>query len=147
MIAGQAVDIAIFPVDHPASLALGSQPLKEETSFNFSGGVVVTPANNLTMTADYFHIEIDDRVLLGATFDDAASIGILTGAGFTNLGGLQYFTNGLDTRTQGVDVTANLRVPTGCVRNTRSQRVSQLHQERDHPGRPVTPGPAGCGLH
>jgi iron complex outermembrane recepter protein len=115
VIAGQAVDIAIFPVDHPASLALGSRPLKEETSINFSGGVAVTPVNNLTLTADYFHIEIDDRVLLGATFDDDVTIGILTAAGFTGLGGLQYFTNGLDTRTQGVDVTANLRLPTGSA--------------------------------
>jgi iron complex outermembrane recepter protein len=114
VIAGQAVDIAISPVDHPASLALGSRSLKEETSFNFSGGLAVTPANNLTITADYFHIRIDDRVLLGATFDDSVSIDILTTAGFSNLGGLQYFTNGLDTRTQGIDVTANLRVPTGA---------------------------------
>jgi iron complex outermembrane receptor protein len=113
VIAGQAVDIAIFPVDHPASLALGSLPLKDETSVNFSGGLVVTPVNNLTLSADYFHIEIDDRVLLGATFDDSVSIDILTTAGFAELGGLQYFTNGLDTRTQGVDVTANLRLPTG----------------------------------
>lgn len=112
VIAGQAVDIAIFPVDHPASLALGSRPLKEETSFNLSGGLAVTPVNNLTITADYFHVQIDDRVLLGATFDDDASLALLTAAGFTDLGGLQYFTNGLDTRTQGVDVTANLRLPT-----------------------------------
>jgi len=113
VIAGQAVDIAIFPVDNPASLALGSRPLKEETSFNFSGGVALTPVNNLTITADYFHIQIDDRVLLGATFDDSVSLALLSAAGYPELGGLQYFTNGLDTRTQGVDVTANLRVPTG----------------------------------
>ncbi|MGH7535759.1 MAG: TonB-dependent receptor plug domain-containing protein, partial [Gemmatimonadales bacterium] len=116
VIAGQAVDIAIFPVDHPASLALGSRPLKEETSVNFSGGLAVTPASNLTITADYFHIRINDRILLGATFDDAATLQILADAGFTNLGGLQYFTNGLDPRTQGVDVAGALRVPAGANR-------------------------------
>jgi iron complex outermembrane recepter protein len=114
VIAGQAVDIGIFPVDHPASLALGSKPLKEETSFNFSGGVAVTPMDNLTFTADYFHIKINDRILLGATFDDAATLQILANAGFGTIGGLQYFTNGLDTRTQGIDVTGNLRVPAGA---------------------------------
>jgi iron complex outermembrane recepter protein len=113
VIAGQAVDIGILPVDHPASLALGSKPLKEETSFNFSGGLAVTPANNLTFTADYFHIKINDRILLGATFDDDVSLQLLTDAGFGSLGGLQYFTNGLDTRTQGVDINGNLRVPAG----------------------------------
>jgi iron complex outermembrane recepter protein len=113
VIAGQAVDIGILPVDHPASLALGSKPLKEETSFNFSGGVAVTPVENLTITADYFHIKINDRILLGATFDDDVSLQLLTDAGFGSLGGLQYFTNGLDTRTQGIDVTGTYRVMTG----------------------------------
>jgi iron complex outermembrane recepter protein len=113
VIAGQAVDIGIFPVNHPAALALGSQPLKEETSFNFSGGLAVTPVENLTLTADYFHIRIDDRILLGATFDDTASKVILANAGFSNIQGVQYFTNGLDTKTQGIDVTANLRVAAG----------------------------------
>jgi len=30
----------------------------------------VSPRNNLTITADYFNIKINDRILLGATFDD-----------------------------------------------------------------------------
>jgi iron complex outermembrane receptor protein len=112
VIAGQAVDIGILPVGHPASLALGSKPLKEETSINFSGGLAVTPVENLTITADYFYIKINDRILLGATFDDSVSLALLSNAGFGSLGGLQYFTNGLDTRTQGVDVIADYRVAT-----------------------------------
>jgi iron complex outermembrane recepter protein len=113
VIAGEFIDFGLYPADHPASLALGSRPLQEETSFNFSGGLAVSPTNNLTVTADYFHIQIDDRILLGATFDDPASVQILANAGFSNIQGVQYFTNGLDTRTQGVDLTANLRVPAG----------------------------------
>ncbi|MBA3895064.1 MAG: TonB-dependent receptor [Gemmatimonadales bacterium] len=107
------VEVGNFPVEHPASLALGAEPLRDETSFNFSGGLAVTPTENLTLTADYFHIEINDRILLGATFDDEATLGILAANGFGSIGGVQYFTNGLDTRTQGVDFTANLRVPAG----------------------------------
>ena len=113
VIAGQFIDVGVFPVDHPAALALGSRPLEEETAFNFSGGVAVTPVNNLTFTADYFHIQINNQIILGATFDDLATLGILSAAGFGTVQGVQYFTNGLDTRAQGVDVTGNLRVPTG----------------------------------
>ncbi len=113
VIAGEFIDFGIFPADHPASLALGAVPLKDETSVNFSGGLAVTPQDNLTITADYFRIDIDDRVLLGATFDDDATLAILSAAGFSTIAGVQYFTNGLDTRTQGVDVTANLRLPAG----------------------------------
>jgi iron complex outermembrane receptor protein len=113
VIAGEFIEVGIFPADDPAAIALGSKPLQEETSFNFSGGLAVTPIPNLTLTADYFNIKINDRILLGATFDDDATLALLAGAGVTGIGGVQYFTNGLDTRTQGVDLTGNLRVPTG----------------------------------
>jgi iron complex outermembrane receptor protein len=113
VIAGEFIDVGVFPVDHPAALALGSRPLEEETAFNFSGGVAVTPVNNLTFTADYFYIKIKNQILLGATFDDDATLAILSAAGFGTIQGVQYFTNGLDTRTQGLDLTGNLRVPAG----------------------------------
>jgi iron complex outermembrane recepter protein len=112
VIEGEFIDVGVLPVDHPAALALGSRPLEEETAFNFSGGVAVTPANNLTFTADYFHIRINNQILLGATFDDDATLAILTAAGF-GFDGVPYFTNGLDTQAQGVDVAGNLRLPAG----------------------------------
>jgi iron complex outermembrane recepter protein len=113
VIADQFVEVGIFPVDDPAALALGAQPLKEETSINLSAGLAFTPMDNLTVTADVFHIDIDDRIILGATFDDDATLALLADAGVTGIGGVQYFTNGVDTRTQGIDITGNLRLPTG----------------------------------
>jgi iron complex outermembrane recepter protein len=113
VIAGEFIDFGIFPASNPASAALGAVPLKEETSVNFSGGLAITPQDNITITADYFHIEIDDRILLGATFDDSVTVELLSAAGFGTIAGVQYFTNGLDTRTQGVDLTANWRLPAG----------------------------------
>jgi iron complex outermembrane receptor protein len=110
-IGGVPEEIGIYPVDHPAALLLGAKSLKEETSINLSAGLAVTPRDGLTLTADYFRITIDDRILLGATFDDDTTLAILANGGFTGIGGVQYFTNGLDTRTQGVDLTADWRVP------------------------------------
>jgi iron complex outermembrane recepter protein len=113
VIAGQFIDVGLFPADNPAAIALGAKPLEEETAYNLSAGVVVTPADNFTLTADYFHIRVNNQILLGATFDDDATVNILANAGIDNIGGVQYFTNGLDTRTQGVDITAGYKVPTG----------------------------------
>jgi iron complex outermembrane receptor protein len=113
VIAGEFIDVGVFPVDQPVALALGSRPLEEETAWNFSGGIAVTPVDNLTFTADYFHIRIHDQIILGATFDDDATLAILSAAGFGTIQGVQYFTNGLETRAQGVDITGNLRVPAG----------------------------------
>jgi iron complex outermembrane receptor protein len=108
-----AEEIGIFPVDHPAAKLLGSKPLKEETAVNVSGGFAWTPHENLTFTSDLFYIKIDDRILLAATFDDDTTKAILAAGGFTGISGVQYFTNGLDTRTRGIDFTADLRVPAG----------------------------------
>lgn len=112
-IAGQLVEVGNFPTNDPASKLFGAKPLKEEKSVNLSGGFAVTPRDNLTFTVDLFHIKINDRILLGATFDDDTTLAILAANGYTGIGGLQYFTNGLDTKTQGIDLGANLRVPAG----------------------------------
>jgi iron complex outermembrane receptor protein len=112
---GQLVEVGNFPVDNPASQLFGAKPLKEETSVNLSGGLAFTPTNNLNITVDYFHIKINNRILLGATFGgdvDSVSKRILSEAHFT-IAAVQFFTNGLDTKTDGVDVTANLRAPAG----------------------------------
>ncbi|MGH7549033.1 MAG: TonB-dependent receptor, partial [Gemmatimonadales bacterium] len=116
VIGGVFEEVGIFPVDHEAARALGSRPLKEETSVNLSAGLAVSPSDRVTITADYFYIKIDDRILLGATFDDAVggSRAILDSIGRTDIAGVAYFTNGLDTRTQGLDVTASLRLPAGA---------------------------------
>ena len=111
VIAGVPIQVGIFPVGARASRVLGAKPLRDETSLNLSGGVAVSPTGNVTMTADYFYIKIDHRIMLSATFDEPGTITTLADSGITGVGGVQYFTNGLDTRTQGVDFTANLRVP------------------------------------
>lgn len=111
VIGGVFEDIGIFPVDHPAARLLGAKPLKDEKSLNLSAGFAASPTDNITFTVDYFRIAINDRILLGATFDDATTLAILSGGGYGNISGVQYFTNGMDTRTQGVDLSSSLRVP------------------------------------
>jgi iron complex outermembrane receptor protein len=116
VIAGQAVQVGIFPVYTHAARVLGAKPLRDETSVSLSGGVAYSPTSQVTLTADYFYIKINHRIMLSGTFQQDSTLAILadsgvTGPGGTTIGGLQYFTNGLDTRTQGVDVTANLVMP------------------------------------
>jgi len=146
VIAGQVEEIGIFPVADSAARLLGAKPLQEETSVNLSGGLAWSPVENVTLTADYFHISIGGRILLGATFDDDTTRAILAAGGFTDIAGVQYFTNGLDTRTQGVDVTADLRLPgptgtfqlTGAVNWTKNQitRVDSLPAVLQHSTEP-----------
>ena len=134
VIGGQFQEIGNFPVNNRASQIFGAKPLKDETSVNYSAGFAFTPADNFTITADYFHITINDRILLGATFNDAVSQQILADSGFGNIAGVQFFTNGLDTKTDGVDFTADWLVPAGNGSLDLEPR-RELHQEQDHPRR------------
>jgi iron complex outermembrane receptor protein len=113
VIAGVPERIGIFPVGDSAARLLGSKPLRDETSFNLSIGGVLSPKDNVTFTVDYFYIKIDNRILLGASFDDDTTRAILARGGFTGIEGVQYFTNGLETRTQGVDAKVGLWFPVG----------------------------------
>ena len=117
VIGGEAKQIGVFPVDNPAARALGAVPLKPEKSVNLSAGFAVTLLENLTATVDVYDIRIKDRILLGATFDDDTTLAILARAGFSNVQGVQYFTNGLDTKTQGIDVTADWRMYSTATRS------------------------------
>ena len=115
-IGGVAEEIGVFPVEHPAARALGSKDLKEESSVNLSAGMAWSPRANVTITADLFQIKLKDRIILGATFDDDSTRAILAAAGYSDIAGVQYFTNGLDTKTKGVDLTGDWKVAAGTGR-------------------------------
>jgi iron complex outermembrane receptor protein len=113
VIGGVPTDVLTAPVTDSAAILFGAKPLREEKSFNLSGGLAFSPNDNVTFTLDVFQIKIDHRILLSATFDDTVSARILATNGFANISGLQYFTNGIDTRTRGIDLTGSLRMTAG----------------------------------
>mgnify|MGYP005835730183 CR=1 FL=1 len=128
-IGGVLVDAVTLPNANPVARALGSTPLKAETSVSLSAGAVATIVPRLTLTVDWYRIDIDDRIILtdniAATRDAAGNPSgsdpgrtvaqILNNAGFTAISAARYFFNGIDTRTQGLDVTANWRTDLGAL--------------------------------
>jgi iron complex outermembrane receptor protein len=118
-ISGVPVDIATVAVNSPIAQALGSKPLKPEKSTNFTLGATANPFRGLTVTADYYHIKIKNRVVLtenlgasgsGTTAQNAAVNAILVANGFPSVGAARFFINGLDTTTSGIDVVAAYRL-------------------------------------
>ena len=106
-------EIGIFPVNSREARALGARPLKPESSRNFSAGFAVTPAENLTFTSDFYYIAIDDRItitgFLGDGTDSVSAILRNIGSRATTA---QFFTNAIDTRTRGLDLTGNYTIET-----------------------------------
>ena len=121
-IGGLPVDIATLAVNAPVALALGAQPLKPEKSTNVTFGATANPFRGLTLTADYYHIKIKDRIVLtenlgssgaGTAAQNAAVNAILVANGFPSVGAARFFINGLDTTTWGVDLVAAYRLGMG----------------------------------
>ena len=93
---------------HPVAMALGGRELEPEESENLSLGAVFTLNNGLRLTADYFRININDRIALSGLFAVTDEIkqaliaaGVPEAQEFTSV---RYFSNDFDTKTEGVDV-------------------------------------------
>jgi iron complex outermembrane recepter protein len=99
-------DIVTFRVTDPAGIALGAEPLKPKESTNYSLGLVLQPLERLYITIDAYRIELEDRITLSENLTSAAVRNFLNANGFPGVGGGRYFTNAIDTTTDGIDVVA-----------------------------------------
>ena len=68
-----------------------------------------TPAPDLFLTADYFRIEIDDRISLSESLSGPDVEAILAANGITDAAQVRFFTNAVDTATEGWEVSGNWR--------------------------------------
>jgi iron complex outermembrane recepter protein len=118
-IAGVPFENRTFPVADPIAQALGAQPLRAETSVNLSAGLTLEPMQNLSVTADYYRITIDDRIVLSGNFTQPAVRQFLESQGFTGVSGARFFTNAVDTRTHGVDVVLGYATAIGTTSTLR----------------------------
>ncbi|MCY7279659.1 MAG: TonB-dependent receptor, partial [Sphingomonas bacterium] len=118
-ISGVPVDISTVAVSSPVARALGATELKPEKSRNVSIGATASPLRGLSLTADYYHIRIDDRIVLTENLGPGNSAlplaqrnaiaAVLAANGFQSVGAARFFINGLDTTTKGLDVIAAYR--------------------------------------
>ena len=104
---GVLQNVGTFAVNDPVAIALGAQPLKPETSVNLSGGGVWTPMDDLTLTADVFRVDIKNRIALSETLSSPAVTAILLAHNITNAASARYFTNAANTKTTGLNMTAD----------------------------------------
>ena len=88
---------------------LGAGQLKPEEATNTSFGIVYNQGA-LSLTADFFSIELEDRVALTSNAaPTAAQVTAMGAAGIPNpelIGQVNYFTNDFDTETTGYDLVA-----------------------------------------
>jgi iron complex outermembrane recepter protein len=108
-----AVDNKTFPVTTAVAKLLGASPLEAEKSVNISYGVTFA-GSGLTLSVDFYRIDVDDRVVLTGNLITPQTVALLAANGFPGIGGARYFTNAIDTRTDGVDIVANYGLALGA---------------------------------
>jgi len=91
---GVATETLLSPNNSPVTASFGIDNLKEETSLNASLGVTAK-LGNFSATVDGYYIDIKDRIVLTGTFE-ATDI--------DNVNEAQFFANGVDTETIGLDL-------------------------------------------
>ena len=106
---GYLIIKAVIPPSSPAARLRGGAPLGPEESLNYTAGVVLD-SGSFTFTADYFRIDVSDRIGVTSIFTlTDAEVGDLLAAGVESARDLRYFqffTNAFGTTTHGVDVVS-----------------------------------------
>jgi iron complex outermembrane receptor protein len=135
---GNLIPNGTYPVNHPVALALGAQPLEPEESENFTVGLVWTIGDNTSLTLDFYHIDIENRLALLTNSIDGGDVQALLDAGIENaellLGSnANFFVNGFDSKIEGIDlaVTTAFDVGSGALvvdlrHNYNEQEVSNV---------------------
>ena len=112
-IGGQLTNNGVVPATSGVAVARGGAQLQPEKSINFSAGLVVAEGP-FTFTADYFRIDIDDRVALSQEIElEEDEILQLLDEGIPearNFPVFRFFLNDFATTTQGIDLISTVLV-------------------------------------
>lgn len=115
---GFPVATGLFPAGGPVAAALGASPLVPETSTNYTFGFTAN-VGELDLTVDFYRIELDDATFAistrpvstdptsGAAFTNFQLLDAAGVAGANSIGGVNYFANGFDVSSEGVDIVAS----------------------------------------
>ena len=110
----ELVDSATVPSTFQTAARRGGKPLEPEKSVNTTAGLVVD-TGPFTLTADFFRVDISDRLALSKVLTlSPKERTLLFSEGITSAGNLsffRFFVNDFSTRTQGIDVVSTWTPP------------------------------------
>ncbi len=119
---GTIVLSGLFNNRSKQAFALGIPLLTPEKSTNFTLGMGLNPTKNLSITLDYYHITIKERIVYSSSIttpDKSLAVpltalgkilkGSSVGVGNYDLESVQFFINGIKTKTSGLDLVVNYK--------------------------------------
>ncbi|MBD0835912.1 TonB-dependent receptor [Aestuariibaculum suncheonense] len=128
IVAGESVPSLLSANNSTVTKAFGIGELNEEKAFNVSLGFTFK-TGNFTATVDAYSITVNDRIILTDNFTDQAILGPL------KVDAAQFFANGVDTRTSGLDIVlgydtsvgsdGNIKI--GLIGNINDLKIKDIH--------------------
>jgi iron complex outermembrane receptor protein len=108
---GNQVQTGTYPTTSAIAQFYGAGSLDPEKSTNYGAGIVLKPADAFSVTVDGYIIDIKNRIGISQNYNvTAADIARLPALATVGLGGVvNYFTNGFDVSSKGIEAVANYR--------------------------------------
>jgi len=127
IVGGSSLTSLLSANNSTVTKAFGIDQLQEEKAFNASIGFTYKKGG-FTATVDAYSINVDDRIVLTDNFD-------ASGLGIPGVEAAQFFANGVDTRTQGLDLVftyntslnANSSLNIGLIGNMNDLKIDKIH--------------------
>lgn len=124
---GQSLTSLLSANNSTVTKGFGINQLTEEKALNGSVGFTFSKSG-FTATVDAYSIKVDDRIVLTDNFD-------ATGLGIPGVEAAQFFANGVDTRTQGLDmvftyngsINNNSTFNVGLTGNMNKLNIDKIH--------------------
>jgi iron complex outermembrane receptor protein len=109
---GLQVEEGLFPVNNPDVVAAGGTALTEEESLNISAGFTADIGDFVSITADIYKIEVDDRIYRTGNIPVPPQPG-----DDPNLPerSISFYTNALDVEHEGIDIVATSSFDVGAA--------------------------------
>ena len=115
-------NIGTIPPTNPIAVEVGGKELEPETSLNITGGLVLDLDGFVSLTVDYYNIQVKDRISQSAdqelNDEQRARLEALGVRGASDIEIFTFFTNAFDTTTQGIDVVATSQFDFGTAGTT-----------------------------
>jgi iron complex outermembrane receptor protein len=135
---GQLENVLNLPTDDPIAVLLGASDLDAEESMSYNLGVVFTPGQQFRLTVDFYRVDIDDRITLSERIGGPEVTQYIEDQlGIEGVLGVRFFTNAIDTQTEGFDIVADYTLDLGPGNLLLSAAYNQSDTEVTH----VDPNP------
>ncbi|WP_213086208.1 TonB-dependent siderophore receptor [Roseateles sp. DAIF2] len=109
---GVLSQVKTLPAGGAVARALGVPALKAEKAGNASLGLAWRPTAAASLSLDAYSIRVKDRITLSERLSSDALRALLAGSfGQPGVDGVNFFTNAVDTRTQGLDLVGQWLQP------------------------------------